>query len=121
MDEETFRAEELLPTCRNCGAIARPNILMFGDWGWVPHRTSAQEARLQAWLSALVDQRLAVMEFGAGRAVPTVRSLCERVASRRGGTLIRINPREPEGPPGTVSIETTALETLRSIDAKLNG
>jgi NAD-dependent SIR2 family protein deacetylase len=121
IDERSFRAVGPLPKCPACSGIARPNILMFGDWGWVPHRSSAQEVRLQAWLSAALDQRLAVMEFGAGRAVPTVRSMCERVASRHGGTLIRVNPREPEGPPGTISIETPALETLRSIDTKLGG
>ena len=121
IDEATFRATGPLPKCPSCGGIARPNILMFGDWGWVSRRTSAQEARFQTWLSAVLDQRLAVMEFGAGRAVPTVRSLCERVASRLGGTLIRINPRESEGPPGTVSIQAAALATLRLIDTKLNG
>ena len=35
VDPETFRAVE--PRCQNvtaCGGLARPNILMFGDWGW---------------------------------------------------------------------------------------
>src|SRR5262249_16202835 len=32
--EATMRAREPLPACPKCGALARPNILMFGDWGW---------------------------------------------------------------------------------------
>src|SRR5438270_3266667 len=33
VEEATLRAREPLPTCPSCGALARPNILMFGDWG----------------------------------------------------------------------------------------
>jgi len=31
VEESTFRALEPLPRCRNCRALARPNVLMFGD------------------------------------------------------------------------------------------
>ena len=34
VDPVTFRARPPLPCCPQCGALARPNILMFGDWGW---------------------------------------------------------------------------------------
>ena len=33
VDEESFRASEPLPRCPECGALARPNVLMFGDYG----------------------------------------------------------------------------------------
>ncbi len=93
VDEETLRARPPLPTCLACGGTARPNVLMFGDWLWVPHRTAAQEERLRTWLDRL-DGALVVVEIGAGTAVPTVRLTSEHVARERGGRLLRINPRE---------------------------
>jgi len=40
IDMEAFRALSW-PHCPRCGATARPNILMFGDWGWDSRRTDA--------------------------------------------------------------------------------
>ena len=96
IDEETFRALSW-PTCPKCGATARPNILMFGDWGWDPSRTRAQEVRFDDFLQRVIlnRHRLVIIEIGAGTAVPTVRLTGERIAKEIGGTLIRINPREP--------------------------
>jgi hypothetical protein len=62
--------------------------------------------------------RLAVVEGGAGTAIPTVRHFCERLAAR-GATLVRINPREPSVPPGQVGLAIGALEALRAIDGRL--
>jgi NAD-dependent SIR2 family protein deacetylase len=42
IEDSSFRALEPLPKCRNCPALARPNVLMFGDSGWLGHRTEAQ-------------------------------------------------------------------------------
>jgi len=36
VDPATMRARPPLPTCPRCGALARPNILMFGDGDWDP-------------------------------------------------------------------------------------
>jgi NAD-dependent SIR2 family protein deacetylase len=119
VDEASFRASAPLPSCPHCGGVARPNVLMFGDWGWIGDRTERQERRFAAWLESLRGKRLVVVECGAGTAVPTVRWQCERVASALGGTLIRINPREPKGPHGTVSLSTAALESLQAIDTAL--
>ena len=33
----------------------RPNVLMFGDWGWLAARAHAQEARLEAWLARVAS------------------------------------------------------------------
>ena len=33
VDENTIRARPPLPQCIRCGRLARPNVLMFGDWG----------------------------------------------------------------------------------------
>lgn len=81
-----------LPHCPHCGALARPNILMFGDWGWLDRRTTLQYQRLQQWLTTV--ERLVCIEIGAGTNIPTVRHFSENC----GGRLIRINPGEPEVP-----------------------
>lgn len=116
IDAAAFRALPPLPSCPHCGGLARPNVLMFGDGEWLEERTMAQVSRYETWLSKLDGARLAVVECGAGLAVPTVRYECER----RGGFLIRINPRECDAPRGKISLPLGALEALNRIDALLS-
>ncbi|MGH3587560.1 MAG: SIR2 family NAD-dependent protein deacylase, partial [Pseudonocardia sp.] len=73
VDPATMRAEPPLPSCPACGALARPNILMFGDADWVPDRTAHQLQAHRGWLRDLRARGLplAVLELGAGTAVPT--------------------------------------------------
>jgi len=117
VDEESFEARQPLPRCKSCGELARPNILMFGDWGWVSERSSDQESRLSDWLSGLRERskRLVVIEIGAGQAVPTVRMQSENMVSRLNATLIRINPREDHVPTGQISIRAGGLEGIKAI------
>jgi NAD-dependent SIR2 family protein deacetylase len=119
VDPETFRARPPLPRCPSCGALLRPNILMFGDWGWDASRTEAQEQRLTRWLEAVEPGALAVVECGAGTAIPSVRRFCERAAATSRGTLIRINVREPQVPAGGLSLPLRALEALSGIAEEL--
>jgi hypothetical protein len=74
---------------------------------------------MREWLETLRGRKVAVVECGAGTAVPTVRVMSERVTRALGATLIRINVREPTGPAGTLSMAVGALEGLRAIDARL--
>jgi NAD-dependent SIR2 family protein deacetylase len=122
VDETTFRAAEPLPACPRCGALARPNILMFGDFEWDGSDSAAQSARLKTWLQPVAAARapLAIVEFGAGKAVPTIRRFCEQTARQYGCTLVRINPREGDVPAGQVSIALGALEALRAIDGRIS-
>jgi NAD-dependent SIR2 family protein deacetylase len=121
VDETTFRARGPLPTCPGCGALARPNVLMFGDWGWDSSRTDAQATRRAAWIESLErsDARLVVVECGAGTTIPTVRHFGEELAARFGGALVRVNLRESEGPRGTISIGETARAALAAIATRL--
>jgi NAD-dependent SIR2 family protein deacetylase len=121
VDPETFRAAPPLPACPRCGGVARPNVLMFGDDGWIERRTDEQHARLRAWLSSIerARARLAVVELGAGTAVPTVRLTSESLARRLDGTLIRVNPREPEVPRGAISLSLGARAAIDAIDERL--
>jgi len=120
VDPESFRAEPPLPACPRCGSLARPNILMFGDWDFIPTRTAEQEQRFERWLDSVHSSRLVIVEIGAGSAVPTVRMTSERVVRVLGGRLIRINPREPEVPAGQIGLAAPALRTLQQIDERLD-
>ena len=116
VDPETMRAVGELPRCPACGALARPNILMFGDSAWDGRRTGAQENRLRQWLATYAGHSLAVVELGAGSAIPTVRYFSEDTAARPDGRLIRINPREADVPSGGIGIPLGSVEALRAID-----
>ena len=119
IDLESMRAIHPLPSCPQCGALSRPNILMFGDWGWDSQRTDSQMRRLNSWINSLDDVKLVVVECGAGRAVPTVRVTCENLARELTGTLVRINPREPDVPAGHISLSLNALDALLALDARM--
>jgi NAD-dependent SIR2 family protein deacetylase len=111
VDDSTIRARPPLPQCIHCGRLARPNVLMFGDGGWLGDRSETQQQRYHDWLGELAGKRLAVIEFGAGTGVPTVRLECED----RGGQLIRVNPRDTEAPPGSIVLPVGALQAIRAV------
>lgn len=116
VDEENCRMTSDLPHCARCGGLARPNILMFGDDGWLAQRTSRQQDRLDTWRRKV--RRLVVLELGAGIHVPTVRWFGEGL----GSPLIRVNPTEPDvGNPSSVAIRAGALDVLRAIDFAFSG
>jgi len=88
---------------------------MFGDFGWNYSRTDRQRDRLKSWLAMLSDKgaKLAIIEMGAGTAVPTVRNSSEQVAKEFDTPLIRINPRECQG--AIIGLELGAVEALAHI------
>lgn len=96
VDEQRCRLLGEPPHCPRCGGLARPNILMFGDDGWLEQRSAAQWARLQGRLAQA--SRPVVVELGAGTAIPSVRHFSHAVVQQLGGRLVRINPDEPEVP-----------------------
>lgn len=122
-DKTSFRAAQPLPRCPDCAGLARPNILMFNDFGFTAARTDRQEARLLSWLHALqrdhAQLKLVVIECGAGTAVPSVRWQSERLMTSLNAALIRVNPREAHGPKGTISLPMPAAEALTQIDRAL--
>jgi hypothetical protein len=103
-----------LPACPRCGALARPNILMFNDSRWLEARSESQYERFTAWRAQA--QRPVVIELGAGNDIPSVRRLCETQRA----PLIRINPREPAVAAGKgVGIAAGALDALRHLRTAL--
>jgi NAD-dependent SIR2 family protein deacetylase len=111
------------PTCSACGSLARPNILMFGDWNWLESRTRAQSRREDQWLYTVESARarVVIVELGAGTAIPSVRHFSHSIISRYDGRLIRINPQESQVPGSAdVSIPKSALEGLLGIQSALD-
>ncbi len=120
IDPESMRAIHPLPSCPQCGALSRPNILMFGDWHWDSRHTDSQLWRWKSWINSINKENLVVVECGAGQAVPTVRVTSETLARDLAGTLVRINPREPEVPAGHLSLAMNALDALLALDSRMN-
>ncbi len=118
VDQKTMTATNL-PECRYCGQVARPNILMFGDFTWVPERYSDQEDRFQAYLAKNKQSQKLVIEIGAGSAVPTIRYLSEQLGWETNTRVIRINPREPFIGSPHISLPLGCVEALNSIDQQL--
>jgi hypothetical protein len=92
---------------------------MFGDFSWISRRTDAQEERFQDFLSRHSEERVVIIECGAGTSIPTIRYLGERLGTGPASTFVRINPREPRTPAPHLSLPCNALEGLRAIDAAL--
>jgi NAD-dependent SIR2 family protein deacetylase len=114
VDAESCKLLNEPPWCPRCSEMARPNVLMFGDWSWVPMHQQQQEQHLQAWLARC--SRPVIIEIGAGTAIPTLR----RFADRLGAPLIRINPNPEEAGVALardVSMSLGALQGLRDIAA----
>jgi NAD-dependent SIR2 family protein deacetylase len=118
IDEGTFRARDPLPKCPACGALARPNIMMFGDGGWDNRRSKVSAVKLNDWLREL-DEPLVIVECGAGIAVPTVRMFSQQISHLLKAPLIRINPRDVGVEPDQISLPMGSLEGLSAIDAAL--
>jgi NAD-dependent SIR2 family protein deacetylase len=112
VDEENCLLITEPPKCPDCGALARPNILMFGDWGWIDAHSRIQGVVFTNWIGR--TKRPVVIEMGAGTDIPTVRMFGER----QDCPMIRINPREPQVRcDEDVSIPMGASSALNAIDA----
>ncbi len=118
--QDTICAKSTVPTCSDCGKLARPNILMFGDYHWLEDRSEEQAHRYQSWLDGPNEHehqagqkpRVVAIEVGAGTAIPTVRVECESQSS----VLIRINPRDTAVPRSGISIPLGGLDALQRIN-----
>ena len=115
VDVESCQLQNAMPTCPHCGAVARPNILMFNDWHWIERRSEIQRQQLHDWLAGV--EHLVCIEIGAGTAIPSVRRFSEHC----GGWLIRINPAAPEipDPKRGLGLPCGGLAALTALSAAL--
>jgi NAD-dependent SIR2 family protein deacetylase len=122
VDTEQCRLLNDLPLCPKCGALARPNVLMFGDWGWLEDRSRVQHIRESLWLEGLAraEARVVVVEIGAGTAIPSVRHFSHALMKSHGARILRINPHEVDIPSdGDVELAVPGLAGLAAIDSEL--
>ena len=85
---------QVLPRCKNCKALARPNILMLRDGYFIGNRSDAQNKIFRDWRLANKDSKILIVEIGAGSAIPTIRNFGDNFSTSNNINLIRINPRE---------------------------
>ena len=114
VDLDSMRARQV-PMCPYCSAVARPNILMFGDYMWDGNRSYEQEYRYTDFQERNRQNPIVIIELGAGKSVPTIRMMSERMASHFKAHIIRINPRDPEVYKDNISLPCGALEGLQNI------
>lgn len=122
VDEEKCQLVSEFPTCPECGAIARPNILMFNDWRWQDEKSDAQHTNMRDWFIGLTG--LAIIELGAGTSIPSVRNFGEGMVQYQNKTptkLLRINPTEFQVPEGEdyYGVNMGALAGLKALDELL--
>jgi NAD-dependent SIR2 family protein deacetylase len=117
VDTATFLATSKLPICKHCGKLARPNILMFGDWGFSANRLRKQQQKFKSWLRDNVSKKIqiVIVELGAGKVVPTVRNFSEEIYSQYNTKFIRINPKDFDIPKDAISLPLGAQEALEKI------
>eukprot|EP01062_Namystynia_karyoxenos_P027625 TRINITY_DN21144_c0_g1_i1.p1 TRINITY_DN21144_c0_g1~~TRINITY_DN21144_c0_g1_i1.p1 ORF type:complete len:359 (+),score=77.07 TRINITY_DN21144_c0_g1_i1:69-1079(+) len=117
-----------LPRVPGTTDLARPNVLMFGDWGVDCTRIWQQDEAFRGWLDKLPPGvKLAIVEVGAGTAVPTIRHLAEEVAERhKDAVLIRVNLEQSDVPADLARAGRAiavpgmgALEAIRAIAAHI--
>eukprot|EP01102_Stenamoeba_stenopodia_P003149 TRINITY_DN13085_c0_g1_i1.p1 TRINITY_DN13085_c0_g1~~TRINITY_DN13085_c0_g1_i1.p1 ORF type:complete len:287 (+),score=51.18 TRINITY_DN13085_c0_g1_i1:3-863(+) len=88
-----------LPKCAKCGGLSRPNVFMFGDWGYKRDRVLRQQVQYNNWIHQMRMNKvpLVVVEVGAGVVIPTIREESHKIIKMHhqhgiDATLIRINP-----------------------------
>lgn len=98
---------------------------MFSDWGVNMGRNERGRSAFDAWRDALpLDAAVAVIEVGAGTAVPSIRQIATQFAQEfQGATLIRINLEAPDTPAELgsrgIGLPLGALDALTRLDALL--
>jgi len=118
IDESTMRSINV-PKCPECQRVARPNILMFGDYSWLAKRSSIQEESFDEFLQDNNNKRMVVIEIGAGSSIPTIRHLSEQLGQRPQTTVLRINTRDPHIRAPHFSFAGGAVEVLTQIQDAL--
>jgi NAD-dependent SIR2 family protein deacetylase len=122
VDAQTCRLIGEAPKCPHCGGLARPNVMMFGDGGWNGDRTDSQGQMETKWLRNLQSKeaQIAVIELGAGTAIPSVRYFSHQLLRTHDAKLVRINVRESDvSTANEVGLSMGALEALHRIADRL--
>ncbi len=107
-----------VPKCPHCGKMARPNVLLFKDLGYNHQESDEQASRFNDFMHKYDqgDHHIAILEFGAGKGVPSIRNLGEYIFSKvEQSSLIRVNPLDYDGPENVIGLPVGALKAIRTI------
>lgn len=115
IDTDTLRAKNLLHHPET-GELLRPNILMFYDGYWQRKRYQEQALAYRSFIKSLSSRcckKVALIEIGAGTAIPTVQVESRKLTSELDSTYIQINPQL--GVQFDIGLEMGALQALEAI------
>jgi len=94
VDYSTMNALDPLPTCPSCGAVARPNMFMFGDTddSYIWEETQESARRFREWKQKNMHKKVVMLEIGVGAEglKSHVKNYYKEFSN---ATLIRINPK----------------------------
>ena len=116
VDAENFLVTGPLPHCPFCGAVARPNVYLFGDseqsYVWEAGQATAE--RFSSWIAERQNAELLIVEIGCGLGAPGLRHRAEQyLAENPRSFLVRINDSAVNGPSERfVGIQGKALHVL---------
>lgn len=125
VDDEGVLPESSVPKCSRCGGDVFGN-LRGGDW-FIHQKYDVANRNFVNWVEAKANAacKVVVLEVGAGFNTPTVtRFPMEAIArelSDAGGSLVRVNPTEPDVPsdiPRAVGI-AEGCDAISQIQAKM--
>ncbi len=120
IDPASYRMLGEMPRCADCGAIARPNVLMFNDDRWIGRRFRNKMKSFEDFSLAKMTHPV-VIELGAGKTIATVRHFSNRTARQKKTSVIRINPVDFQvGHTNDVGLPLSALEGLRLLDSMMD-
>jgi NAD-dependent SIR2 family protein deacetylase/DNA-binding SARP family transcriptional activator len=120
VDAATLRAREPFPPCPSCGALARPNILMFGDFDWDTSRLAEQEDRFRAWLETVAKRRgrrVVIVECGDSVSLSPTRLTAVKLMAALDARLVRLNRLDAGVPEGGIGITLELAEAFRRLAA----
>ncbi|WP_051295838.1 SIR2 family NAD-dependent protein deacylase [Eisenibacter elegans] len=104
-----------LPHCPNCGALARPNVLLFQDDTFVRERVEAQKQVWERFLDLHAHKRWVALEIGAGIHIKAIRAFSQRLMRQQEALVIRINPDYPEIEAPHIGLPLTALDAIKQL------
>lgn len=108
--DENMRIKELP---KKDGLLLRPNILMFGDYSWSQKEAQKQQKAFNSW-EFNGSSKIAIVECGAGLAIPSIRMIGESLKYKYDTSLIRVNTEQYKCRNG-VSIPVSCEKAFRII------
>jgi hypothetical protein len=89
---------------------------MFDDFDGNNKRANKQNAKYNKWLKQNKNKNIAIVEIGAGKDIPTIRSEDNLLSKKYTNIkLIRINPRDFNVDGDDISIALGGLEGIQEI------